>query len=110
MPWGCVNLGKSRERAGKCCRTACAVPVPAGITDLSGRFPYVVGHNLIKAHAEAWHLYNETYRARQGGLISITINSDWAEPRNPHRQEDVDAASRFMQVQNPWSQLSLLPR
>ncbi|KAF4788169.1 Lactase-phlorizin hydrolase [Turdus rufiventris] len=81
-----------------------------GITDLSGRFPYVVGHNLIKAHAEAWHLYNETYRARQGGLISITINSDWAEPRNPHRQEDVDAASRFMQVQNPWSQLSLLPR
>ena len=57
-----------------------------------------MGHNLIKAHAEAWHLYNETYRAKQGGLISITINSDWAEPRNPHKQEDWDAARRYLQV------------
>uniref|UniRef100_A0A8C3TT72 Lactase n=1 Tax=Catharus ustulatus TaxID=91951 RepID=A0A8C3TT72_CATUS len=68
----------------------------------TGRFPYEVGHNLIKAHAEAWHLYNETYRARQGGLISITINSDWAEPRNPHRQEDIESARRFMQFFLGW--------
>ncbi|NWY52620.1 LPH hydrolase, partial [Chionis minor] len=63
---------------------------------------YVVGHNLIKAHAEAWHLYNETYRAKQGGLISITINSDWAEPRNPHNQQDVDAASRYLKFFLDW--------
>lgn len=37
---------------------------------------YIAGHNLIKAHAEAWHLYNDKYRAKQGGLNSITINSD----------------------------------
>uniref|UniRef100_A0A8C6N6K6 beta-glucosidase n=1 Tax=Melopsittacus undulatus TaxID=13146 RepID=A0A8C6N6K6_MELUD len=61
--------------------------------------PYVVAHNLIKAHAEVWHLYNKTYRAKQGGLISITINSDWAEPRNPHNQEDISAARRSLQVQ-----------
>uniref|UniRef100_A0A8B9EW89 beta-glucosidase n=1 Tax=Amazona collaria TaxID=241587 RepID=A0A8B9EW89_9PSIT len=61
--------------------------------------PYVVAHNLIKAHAEAWHLYNDTYRAKQGGLISITINSDWAEPRNPHNQEDISAARRYLEVQ-----------
>uniref|UniRef100_A0A663NB14 beta-glucosidase n=1 Tax=Athene cunicularia TaxID=194338 RepID=A0A663NB14_ATHCN len=60
--------------------------------------PYVVGHNIIKAHAEAWHLYNETYRAKQGGLISITINSDWAEPRNPYNQEDIDAARQYVQI------------
>lgn len=81
--------------------TAFAVPVLAGISVRPGRAPYVVGHNLIKAHAEVWHLYNETYRARQGGLISITINSDWAEPRNPHSQEDIEAARRFLQVQRP---------
>lgn len=59
---------------------------------------YIAAHNLIKAHAEAWHLYNDKYRATQGGLISITINSDWVEPRNPYKQEDVDAAKRVLQV------------
>lgn len=59
---------------------------------------YVAAHNLIKAHAEAWHLYNDTYRAEQGGVISITVNSDWAEPRNPNKQEDIDAATRYLQV------------
>ncbi|NXJ74020.1 LPH hydrolase, partial [Trogon melanurus] len=73
-----------------------------GISVRPGRAPYVVGHNLIKAHAEAWHLYNETYRAKQGGLISITISSDWAEPRNPHKQEDVDAATRYLQFLLGW--------
>lgn len=82
--------------------TAAPLPVlslSAGISIRPGRAPYVVGHNLIKAHAEVWHLYNETYRAKQGGLISITINSDWAEPRNPHNQEDISAARRLLQVQ-----------
>ncbi|NXC05302.1 LPH hydrolase, partial [Orthonyx spaldingii] len=73
-----------------------------GVSVRPGRAPYVVGHNLIKAHAEVWHLYNQTYRAKQGGLISITINSDWAEPRNPHSQEDVEAARRFMQFFLGW--------
>ena len=59
---------------------------------------YIAGHQQIKAHAEAWHLYIDKYRARQGGLISITINSDWVEPRHPHKQEDVDAALRILQV------------
>ncbi|KAM9235811.1 lactase/phlorizin hydrolase [Leptosomus discolor] len=73
-----------------------------GVSVRPGRAPYVVAHNLIKAHAEVWHLYNETYRAKQGGLISITINSDWAEPRNPHNQEDVDAARRYLQFFLGW--------
>ncbi|NWI80822.1 LPH hydrolase, partial [Dryoscopus gambensis] len=73
-----------------------------GVSVRPGRAPYVVGHNLIRAHAEVWHLYNETYRAQQGGLISITINSDWAEPRNPHKQEDIEAARRFLQFYLGW--------
>ncbi|NXA96488.1 LPH hydrolase, partial [Melanocharis versteri] len=73
-----------------------------GVSVRPGRAPYAVGHNLLKAHAEVWHLYNETYRAGQGGLISITINSDWAEPRNPHSQEDIGAARRFLQFLLGW--------
>ncbi|TKS67588.1 Lactase-phlorizin hydrolase [Collichthys lucidus] len=63
---------------------------------------YIAAHNLIKAHAEAWHLYNDKYRATQGGLISITINSDWVEPRNLYKQEDVDAAERYLQFFIGW--------
>ncbi|XP_056392597.1 lactase/phlorizin hydrolase-like [Hyla sarda] len=67
-----------------------------------GIYVYEVGHNLIKAHAEVWHLYNDTYRASQGGLISITLNSDWAEPINPYKQEDVDAAWRYLMFFAGW--------
>ncbi|XP_007452087.1 PREDICTED: lactase-phlorizin hydrolase [Lipotes vexillifer] len=73
-----------------------------GISSRPGTGPYIAGHNLIKAHAEAWHLYNDVYRARQGGMISITINSDWAEPRDPSNQEDVEAARRYVQFMGGW--------
>ncbi|XP_006880794.1 PREDICTED: lactase-phlorizin hydrolase [Elephantulus edwardii] len=73
-----------------------------GISFRPGTAPYIAGHNVIKAHAEAWHLYNDVYRAKQGGIISITINSDWAEPRNPSNQEDVEAARRYVQFMGGW--------
>ncbi|XP_057626296.1 lactase/phlorizin hydrolase-like isoform X2 [Chionomys nivalis] len=73
-----------------------------GISFRPGTAPYTVGHNLIKAHAEAWHLYNDKYRASQGGVISITISSDWAEPRDPSKQEDVEAARRNVQFMGGW--------
>lgn len=79
-----------------------------GISSRPGTGPYIVGHNLIKAHAEAWHLYNDVYRASQGGTISITISSDWAEPRNPSNQEDVEAARRYVQVCFPSGKFLLL--
>ncbi|KAM8749675.1 lactase/phlorizin hydrolase-like [Acanthopagrus schlegelii] len=73
-----------------------------GISFRPGTLPYIVGHNLLKAHAEAWHLYNEKYRPTQKGIISITINSDWSEPRNPYKQEDIDAARRVVQFYIGW--------
>nr|XP_020635330.1 lactase-phlorizin hydrolase [Pogona vitticeps] len=73
-----------------------------GIYTRPGHAPYIVAHNLIKAHAEVWHLYNDTYRPTQGGLISLSINTDWAEPRNPHKQEDIDAARRYLQFFAGW--------
>uniref|UniRef100_A0A3B5Q216 Lactase n=1 Tax=Xiphophorus maculatus TaxID=8083 RepID=A0A3B5Q216_XIPMA len=63
--------------------------------DRPDTLPYIVSHNIIKAHAEAWHVYNDKYRASQNGMVSITVNADWAEPRNPYKQEDYDAARSF---------------
>ncbi|XP_060610838.2 lactase/phlorizin hydrolase [Anolis sagrei] len=73
-----------------------------GISARPGRAPYIVGHNLIKAHAEVWHLYNETYRPKQKGLISLSMSSEWAEPKNPYKQEDIDAARRHVQFYVGW--------
>ncbi|KAL4635635.1 lactase-phlorizin hydrolase [Arapaima gigas] len=73
-----------------------------GISFRPGTLPYIVAHHLLKAHAEAWHVYNDKYRSKQGGVISITINSDWAEPRNPYKQEDIDATRRFLQFYIGW--------
>nr|XP_008515149.1 PREDICTED: lactase-phlorizin hydrolase [Equus przewalskii] len=73
-----------------------------GISSRPGTAPYLAGHNLLKAHAEAWHLYNDVYRASQGGTISITLNCEWAEPRNPSNQEDVEAARRYVEFMGGW--------
>ncbi|KAL2094663.1 hypothetical protein ACEWY4_009382 [Coilia grayii] len=42
--------------------------------------PYRVGHNLLKAHAAAWHMYDTHYRARQGGKVSMALASHWVKP------------------------------
>jgi lactase-phlorizin hydrolase len=34
----------------------------------SGIKDYTAGHNIIKAHARAWHIYDENYRAVQQGV------------------------------------------
>nr|XP_046261423.1 beta-klotho [Scatophagus argus] len=40
-----------------------------------------VAHNLIKAHAKAWHIYNTHFRATQKGQVSIVLGSHWVEPQ-----------------------------
>jgi len=63
--------------------------------------PYVVGHNVLLAHAHAVELYRTKYGASQGGSIGITLNSDWSEPLSAQWQ-DVQAAERRMQFQLGW--------
>ncbi|XP_033747862.1 lactase-phlorizin hydrolase-like [Pecten maximus] len=63
--------------------------------------PYVVGHNQILAHTEAYHIYDTEFREYQKGKIGITMNSDWAIPKT-RSQADVDAAERQMQFSLGW--------
>ena len=32
-----------------------------------GELVYILAHNVLKAHAAAWHRYNDTYRSSQNG-------------------------------------------
>ena len=68
-----------------------------GIND-PGFAPYKAAHTLIKAHAKAYRLYDRNYRSVQGGQVGISINSDWAEPKDPTNPDDIAAADRYLQV------------
>ena len=60
-PWAIAWLGYNPEER-----------YAPGIND-PGYAPYIVTHTLIKAHAEAWHVYNDEFRALQNGkLIKVT--------------------------------------
>ncbi|XP_074038490.1 myrosinase 1 isoform X2 [Leptinotarsa decemlineata] len=62
---------------------------------------YICAKHHLMAHAAAWHLYDNEFRARQGGKIALVLNSDWMEPAS-HSAEDVTAAATRMQFIWGW--------
>jgi len=35
---------------------------------------YLVSHNIIKAHATAWHTYDDVYRFSQSGITYLRVS------------------------------------
>ncbi|XP_023022880.2 myrosinase 1 [Leptinotarsa decemlineata] len=48
---------------------------------------YMCSHNVIKAHAKAWHIYNDKFRAEQKGQVGIVIDSNWWEPASDSAED-----------------------
>lgn len=63
---------------------------------------YLVGHNMLRGHAMAWHSYDALYRAEQGGEVSLAINSDWLEPLRAGCGEDIAATERHLAFTLGW--------
>ncbi|MFT7559962.1 MAG: beta-galactosidase [Flavobacteriales bacterium] len=63
--------------------------------------PYIVGHNLLIAHAKTVELYRREFKAEQQGLIGITNNCDWREPASKHTK-DIEAAERALEFFIGW--------
>ncbi|RPI28463.1 MAG: beta-glucosidase [Acidobacteria bacterium] len=55
--------------------------------------PYVVAHNLLRAHGQAAELYHTRYQPGQKGRIGMSNNCDWREPLTD-TPRDRDAAER----------------
>ncbi|KAK7508169.1 hypothetical protein BaRGS_00000408 [Batillaria attramentaria] len=64
--------------------------------------PYLYGHNIIKCHAEAYHLYDTKYRSLFNGMISITLNTDFFSPKDPDNPAHVEAAERAQEFMLGW--------
>ncbi|XP_075714784.1 cytosolic beta-glucosidase-like [Rhinoderma darwinii] len=63
---------------------------------------YQSGHNMLKAHAKAWHTYNTFFKEKQKGLVSIALDSDWAEPLDPNSVDDKEACERYLTFRLHW--------
>ena len=48
-------------------------------------------HNTVRAHTEAWHIYDKEFRSEQKGLVGITLNTDWIQPIT-NSDKDLQAA------------------
>jgi len=64
--------------------------------NLSGIAEYQCAYNVLKAHAAVYHLYNNTFKPKQNGRLSLNFPSPWYEPATQNKK-DVEAANRGMQ-------------
>ncbi len=68
---------------------------------VSNAEPYRAAHNLLRAHAEAVHVYRTRFQPSQRGVIGMTNNCDWREPRTDS-PEDRAAAERAVEFFLGW--------
>lgn len=62
----------------------------------NGLASYLCAHTVLKAHAKAYHLYDDKFRATQKGRVSMVVDTDWFEPASDS-DEDKEAAERRIQ-------------
>ncbi|XP_041653913.1 beta-klotho [Cheilinus undulatus] len=63
----------------------------------------IVAHNMIRAHARAWHTYNTHFRPTQRGRVSIVLGSHWVEPqRGKSTADNVEFCQQSIEAVLGW--------
>ena len=62
---------------------------------MKGVGKYLCVHNMVKAHALAYHIYNTEFRSLQNGQIGIVINSHQYYSKNKNDITSPDLAFEF---------------
>eukprot|EP00246_Nothoceros_aenigmaticus_P010636 TRINITY_DN2732_c0_g2_i1.p1 TRINITY_DN2732_c0_g2~~TRINITY_DN2732_c0_g2_i1.p1 ORF type:complete len:560 (-),score=70.47 TRINITY_DN2732_c0_g2_i1:786-2465(-) len=63
--------------------------------------PYIAGHNVLRSHAIAVDIYRRKFQSKQGGVIGITCDAEWAEPMT-NSSADKAAAETHVLFQLGW--------
>ncbi|QYM78582.1 beta-glucosidase [Horticoccus luteus] len=63
--------------------------------------PYIVAHNLLRSHGRIVEVYRRKFQAAQRGVIGITNNCDWREPKTDSAA-DRAAAERGLEFFLGW--------
>jgi beta-glucosidase/6-phospho-beta-glucosidase/beta-galactosidase len=61
--------------------------------------PYKCVHNVLKAHTTAYRIYKELGLQ---GQVGLTLNSEWAEPKNASDPEQLKASERLLAFRLGW--------
>ncbi len=68
---------------------------------ISNEEPYQVAHNILRAHGKAVDVYRSKFRKKQNGVIGMTNNCDWREPRTDS-EADRRASQRALEFFLGW--------
>ena len=63
---------------------------------------YICAHNMIRAHAKAYRLYQNEFAASQNGQVGITLDIEWGEPEDPADPTHIDASNENAQFGLGW--------
>uniref|UniRef100_A0AAV2MJH9 Ubiquitin-conjugating enzyme E2 K n=1 Tax=Knipowitschia caucasica TaxID=637954 RepID=A0AAV2MJH9_KNICA len=58
-------------------------------------------HNMIKAHARAWHNYDTYFRPHQMGKVSVVLGSHWVEPQRA-TEANINLCQESMEAVLGW--------
>ncbi|GBG69293.1 hypothetical protein CBR_g3992 [Chara braunii] len=64
--------------------------------------PYIVIHNILRAHGAVVTLYRSNFQHHQGGRIGIYLGALWAEPMSVETPHDAAAADRYLAFTFGW--------
>ncbi|XP_066245161.1 myrosinase 1-like isoform X2 [Euwallacea similis] len=68
---------------------------------LPGDGVYQCAKTQILAHAKAWRIYDEEFRAVQGGKVSLVLDSSWSEPASDFNLDE-SAAEKELDFELGW--------
>ncbi|XP_072400082.1 myrosinase 1-like [Diabrotica undecimpunctata] len=60
-----------------------------------GLLEYTCAHNLLRAHARAWHVYDKEFRPTQKGNISIVLDTAAYVPASDSEEDKIAADTKF---------------
>ncbi|CAH0404983.1 unnamed protein product [Chilo suppressalis] len=61
--------------------------------NFKGLADYMCAKNLLVAHAKAYHIYNDEFKPKHGGVVGMAISAGWAEPES---EEHVEASNEAL--------------